>query len=146
MSLSTFGAIMGFASEMVGGALDIYKAAVQKAKDPVLKETLQALLEEEEKNYKLMEQTRRENVTEMILEPIAGLHRGDYEMDVKVSDHAKDADLLKMALTLEEKEQKFFHDVSEKVPLPEVARIFRKIAQRKEKNLTKLKSFGLINS
>jgi len=143
MALSTFGAIMGFASEIVGSAMDHYQVAVEKAKDPVLKDTLKALLEEERKNYVLMEQTRRENVTEMILEPITGLHQEDYEIDLKFSDHANDADLLKMALAHEEKEKKFFNDSSAKVPLPEVARIFRRIAQRKEKNLSKLKSIGL---
>ena len=143
MALSTFGAIMGFASEIVGSAMDHYQVAVEKAKDPVLKDTLKALLEEERKNYVLMEQTRRENVTEMILEPITGLHQEDYEIDLKFSDHANDADLLKMALAQEEKEKKFFNDSSAKVPLPEVARIFRRIAQRKEKNLSKLKSIGL---
>ena len=143
MALSTFGAIMGFASEMIGSALDIYKIAIGKAIDPNLKETLQALLKEEEKNYSLMEQTRRENVTEMILEPITGLRQEDYEMDVKLSDHTKDVDLLKVALALEEKEKKFFIDSSAKVPLPEVARIFRKVVKKKEENLSKLKSFGL---
>ncbi len=143
MSLSTFGAIMGFAAEMMGRSVEIYRVAVSKTKNPVLKETLQALFIEEGKNQSLMEQTRRENVTEMILEPIAGLNRSDYEAEVKMTDRAEDADLLKAALTLEEKEQRFFHEASGKVPLPEVSRIFRKIAQRKEKNLAKLKSVGL---
>ena len=78
MALSTFGAIMGFAAEMVQQTEDIYKTMVQKTKDPALRETLEALLGEEGKNHSLMEKTRRENVTEIILEPIAGLHRGDY--------------------------------------------------------------------
>lgn len=143
MPLSTFGAIMEFASEMIGRTKDIYKTAIEKAKDPVLKETLEALLEEGRKNYSLMEQTRRENVTEMILEPITGLRQEDYEIVLKLSDDAKDADLLKMALVLEENEQSFFYVSSTKISLPEVSRIFRRIAQKKEKNLTKLKSIGL---
>ena len=143
MSLSTFGAIMGFAAEMVGRSVEVYRVAVSKAKNPVLRETLQALFAEEEKNHSLMEQTRRENVTEMILEPISGFNRSDYEAEVKMTDRAEDTDLLKGALALEEKEQRFFHDASGKVPLPEVARIFRKVAQKKEKNLAKLKSVGL---
>lgn len=143
MSLSTFGAIMGFAAGMLGRSVEIYRVAVSKAKNPVLRETLQALLGEEEKNHGLMEQTRRENVTEMILEPITGLHGSDYEAEVKITDQAEDADLLKGALILEEREQRFFHEASGKVPLPEVTRIFRKIAQKKEKNLANLKSVGL---
>jgi hypothetical protein len=143
MALSTFGAIMGFASEMIGSSIGLYQAALQKAEDFTLKETLQALLREEEINYALMEQTRRENVTEMILEPIAGLQQEDYDMELKLSGNEKDGDLIKMVLILEEKEQRFFNDSSAKVPLPEVSRIFRKIVQKKEKNLTKLKSLAV---
>ncbi len=114
----------------------------QKAKDPILREALQVLLEEEGKNYSLMERTRRENVTEMILEPIAGLHQADYEIEMKGMDQTMDADLLKTALALEERERRFFSEVSEKVPLPEVGRIFRKMAQKKERSLAKLKTLN----
>ncbi len=143
MALSTFGAIMNFALERVGYSVNIYRRMVQKAEDSVLKETLQLLLDEELRNDALMEQTRRENVTEMILEPITGLQQGEYEIGVNLSDQAKDIDLLKVALVLEEKERNFFSDSSGKIPLPEVARTFRKVAQKKEKTLVKLKALGL---
>jgi rubrerythrin len=90
-----------------------------------------------------MEKTRRENVTEMILEPITGLHQEGYEIDLKVTDQMGDADLLKAALAFEEREKKFFNDVSSKVPLPEVAKIFRKMAQKKQENLEKLQNLAL---
>ena len=143
MALSTFGAIMGFAAEMIQQTETIYKTIIQKAEDPILREALQTLLGEEGKNHSLMEKTRRENVTEIILEPVAGLHQGDYEIERKVMDQPQDVDLLKMALTLEEREQRFFSDVSDKVPFPEVVRIFRKVAQKKEKSLAKLRALGL---
>jgi rubrerythrin len=143
MTLSTFGAVMGFAAEIVQQTETFYKTMVQKAKDPMLNDALQVLLEEEKKNYSLMERTRRENVTEMILEPIAGLHPEDYEIEREGVDQTKDEDLLKMALILEERARKFFSEASDKVPLPEVGRIFRKVAQKKEKSLAKLKTLGL---
>jgi len=144
MTLTTFGAIMGFAAEVVGQTGGAYKALVQKAQNPALRETLQSLLNEAGKNHSLMEQTRRENVTEMILEPVTGLHQEDYRIDLKMTDSAEDVDFLKTALMLEEREKKFFQDVSSKVPLPEVARIFRKIAQKKEGNLERLRSLEFI--
>jgi rubrerythrin len=143
MSLSTFGAIMGFAAEMVQQTEAFYKTMIQRAKDPILREALHVLLEEEGKNYSLMEKTRRENVTEMILEPITGLDQGNYEIEMKGMDQTQDADLLKMALILEERERRFFSEVSDRVPLPEVGRIFRKVAQKKERSLAKLKTLGL---
>ena len=143
MALSTFGAIMGFAAEMVQRTETFYKTMVQMAKNPIVGEALQVLLEEERKNYSLMERTRRENVTEMILEPIAGLDQSDYEIEMKGMDQTEDSDLMKMALILEERERRFFSEVSDKVPLPEVGRIFRKVAQKKERSLAKLKTLGL---
>jgi rubrerythrin len=143
MALTTFGAIMGFAAEITGQTGEIYRTLAQKAKGPTLREVLEALSGEEAKSHSLMERTRRENVTEMILEPITGLRQEDYEMDLKVTDHMGDADLLKAALAFEEREKKFFSDVSSKVPLPEVARIFRKMAQKKQENLEKLRNLVL---
>jgi rubrerythrin len=143
MTLGTFGAIMGFAAEMIQQTETIYKTIIQKAKDPTLKEALQTLSEEEGKNNSLMEKTRRENITEITLEPVVGLRQGDYEIEIKGMDQPQDADLLKMALVLEEREQRFFNDVSDKIPFPEVARIFRKLAQKKEKSIAKLRTLGL---
>ena len=143
MALSTFGAIMGFAAEMVGQTKGAYETLVGKAKNPTLRETFQAFLREEDKTYSLMEKTRRENVTEMILEPITGLHQENYEITLKVQDQMEDSDLVKIGLVLEKREKLFFQDASSKVPLSEVARIFKKIVQKKEENLTKLQSLGL---
>jgi hypothetical protein len=143
MALTTFGAIMGFAAEITGQTAEIYKTLGQKAKDLGLREMLHALSVEGGKNHSLMEKTRRENVTEMILEPISGLRQDDYEIDLKVTDQMGDADLLKAVLVFEEREKKFFSDVSSKLPLPEVARIFRKMALKKQENLAKLQSLAL---
>jgi rubrerythrin len=143
MTLSTFGAIMGFAAELVKQAEDHYRALASDAKDSALKEVLEALSGEEVKTYALMMRARRENVTEMILEPVSGLHREDYEMDLKVPDHGEDAEIIRTALILEERGKKFFQDASAKVPLPEVARIFRRVAQKKEENLYRLQGLGL---
>lgn len=143
MSLTTFGAIMGFAAEITRQAGETHKNLVQRAKDLTLREIFQALSAEGGKNHSLMEKTRRENVTEMILEPITGLRQEDYDVDLIVVDQMEDADLLRAALVLEEREKKFFSDVSMKVSLPEVARIFRKMAQKKEENLERLGGLAL---
>jgi rubrerythrin len=140
MALSTFGAIMGFAAEMAGQTKVTYEALSEKAKDAALKEVLQQLAVEEGKTHSLMERTRREHVTEMILEPITGLYKKDYELDLRHGEQKDDADVLKVALMLEEREKRFFEDASAKVPLPEVARIFRKISRKKEETLEKLRA------
>ena len=143
MSLGTFGAIMGFAAELAKQAEDQYRALATNAKGSGLKEALEALSAEEVKTHALMMRARRENVTEMILEPVSGLRREDYEMDLRVSDHSEDADIIRTALILEERGKKFFQDASARVPLPEVARILQRVAQKKEENLHRLQGLGL---
>ncbi len=138
MSLSTFGAIMGFAAEMAGQAHEAYREMAGKAKDPDLKKTLQELAAEEQKNQKLMERTRREHVTEMILEPVSGLYRKDYEVEAGVPGEKSDAELLAAVLMLEAREKRFFEHAGAKVPLPEVARIFKKIGKKKEESIAGL--------
>ena len=59
---------------------------------------LQQLADEEGKNHALMERTRREHVTEMILEPITGLHKKDYDVDLKHAEQKDDAGLLRAAV------------------------------------------------
>jgi len=143
MALSTFGAIMGFAAEMVEKAGETYEALSEKARNPTFKASLKELAGEAAKHHSLMEKTRRENVTEMILEPITGLHEDDYGLELKGLSQTEDTDLLKIALLLEGRSERFFQDASSKVPLPEVARIFRKVGQKKGENLTRLQSLGL---
>jgi len=143
MTLSTFGAIMRFASEVIGQSEITYQSMLEKAKNPALREALQSLLNESKKNHSLMEQSRREHVTEMILEPITGLNPEEYHLDLEISNSAEDVHLFKKALMIEEREKRFFQDVSSRIPLPEVARMFRKLGQKKEKNIDHLRSLRL---
>ncbi len=140
MTLTTFGAIMGFAAEMAKRKEEVYKSLAQKTRNSALRKVLEVLSDEESKNHALMMKTRRENVTEMILEPVTGLYPEDYEVDLKGTESMENASILKAALMLEERDEKFFQNASTKVPLPEVTRIFRKMAQKKEDNLAKLQS------
>ncbi len=140
MALTTFGAIMGFALELIGETEATYKIMIQRARHPLLQELLSSLLDEARKNCSRMEQIRREHVTEMILEPVTGLNREDYQISLNINDLAEDVDFLKAILILEERERKFFQEASAKMPLPETARIFRKITQKKETNLDHLRS------
>jgi hypothetical protein len=138
MALTTFGAIMGFAAKLAKEKEELYKSLSQKTKDTALMEILEVLSGEEGKNYALMMRARRENVTEMILEPVTGLYEQDYDVDLKGTEPTEDGGILKTALMLEKLGKKFFQDASSQVPLPEVARIFRRVAQKKEDNLAKL--------
>jgi len=138
MTLSTFGAIIGFAAEIIEETKLFCNDMIEKVKNPQLKEAIQHLIKEAEKNYSLMEKTRRENVTEMILEPITGFEKEDYVVNLDGLSKKDDDDLIRMLLLLLEREKCFFEDASTKVSLPEVAGIFRKMSRKKEETLHRL--------
>jgi rubrerythrin len=140
MALTTFGAIMAFAADMVTQSGEYYKTLAPLTTGAALRENLEDLAREQVKSRARIEETRRMNVTEMILEPVAGLLQEVYEIEVRIPDPSADADVLGLAIALEEREKRFFLDASAKVPLPEVARFFRKIVEKKEKNLSRLAS------
>jgi hypothetical protein len=140
MELGTFGAVMAFASQVVTQSAAFYETVGDRAKGPELREVLKALQDGANRDRATMEQARRENVTEMILEPIAGLRREEYEVRIGEVAPQADPEILKTALLLEERDQRFFQDSSAKLPLPEVARLFRKVAKRRVENLAKLRS------
>jgi len=140
MELGTFGAVMAFALQVVSQSAEFYETVCDRAKGPRLKEVLKALQDGANRDRATMEQTRRENVTEMILEPIAGLRREDYMAKVDESILGSDTAIVKTALLLEGRDQRFFDASAAKLPLPEVARLFRKVGKRREENLAKLRA------
>ena len=142
MELGTFGAVMGFALQAVTQSAEFFETASDLAEGSELRDVLRSLADRGRKDRARMEQTRRENVTEMILEPITGLYQEEYELTVKELAPGADAEILKMALLLEERDQRFFRDSSAALHRPEVARIFRKVAEMKGKNLITLRALA----
>ncbi len=138
MELGTFGAVMGFAVKVVSQAEEFYGAALPNIRDGDLAATIRSLGQAANKDRATIEQTRRENVTEMILEPISGLAAQDYSLDPDQLGQSSDSEIRASARLLEERNKRFLNDAAQHVPLPEAARVFRTIARRKEKDLAKL--------
>ena len=140
MELGTFGAIIGFAIELEAGAAQFYEGARQVERGGGAEETLARLAEQSTKNKAVLERTRRENVAEMILEPITGLHKEDYPVEFTVGSDMNLGDVLARAGELEEKARLFYNVAAEKVSLPEVKRIFKRMATRRADNASALDS------
>jgi rubrerythrin len=127
MELNTFGAVMGFAVDYDQRASEWYSNAAALAQGAQLKAKLQELGEVRAKRKKLMERVRRENVTEMILEPISGLDSAAFEVSTALP--TKDAEILSAAKVREASAERFYAAASAKLSIPEVSRIFKKIAR-----------------
>ena len=78
MSLETLGATIKFALNQETILLEFFQSIHQKNKNKDLDETIDKLAQLSAKNLKRLKRIRRENTTEMILEPIKGLEKSKF--------------------------------------------------------------------
>lgn len=130
MELQNFGSILSFAAGLEAGDLAFYEAA---AANPACAEHESMLAEfaaDEKKNEKTMLRVRRENVTEMILEPITGFSGEPFLANREGVDGMTADQTLAKALELEEKAERFYRQAAERMrALPEVSRALIRIAR-----------------
>ena len=122
--------------------MEFYQAAGRMELGDKARATFARLSQQSSKNRAMLERTRRENVAEMILEPITGLQREDYLADLALRADMHFAEVLARALDLEEKGRVFYTAAAEKVSLPEVSRVFKRLASGRADNLSALASLS----
>ena len=96
-TLNTFGAILTYAIELEARLAEYYAGSGDAA-----------LAKAAEKRRKKLERTRRENVVEITLEPIAGLDAADYALELDDDTAAGQAAAAETAM-------RFYRDVAPKI-------------------------------
>ncbi len=129
MELTTFGAVLKFALELEGKAVELYEEAAQLAREAEIQEGFKAWAVTGEQNRKKLERIRRENINEMLLESIEGLQADDYGVKEKPSRGMGNDQLLALALQLEGILEQYYRDAADRLSLPEVARSFAGLAE-----------------
>ena len=137
LELGTFGAIMKFALEIENNVTDFYGKASEQVADQTLKEFLANLVSRGKKRVQTLERVRRENVTEMILEPIEGLDSDSFEIK---TDLSQDSDSVKKtAIEIEKTLLEFYNAAAAKIDfLPEAAYAFELLAEKNEATVKQL--------
>jgi rubrerythrin len=139
MPLTNFGAILNFAEKIEQEDMEFYR----KATDSVAAEACRLLFEifvrEGKKNLSLVQRTRRENVTEMILEPIRDFVRDSYQLRVENADDLDSTAFLVAAVALENRAIRYYSDAAQKIrALPEVSRALNTLAKKRSKRLSQI--------
>ena len=132
MELATFGAIMTFALALEKQAAAYFDEAARGD----LQELFVDLAKSARKRAIRMERSRREGITEMILEPITGMNGDDYRLEL--SSDGDETELLDQAIGLVETSIQFYQDAAEKIPVREVARTCQRMEEESVKQKTKL--------
>ncbi|MHA2355777.1 MAG: hypothetical protein ACXADC_11420 [Candidatus Thorarchaeota archaeon] len=139
MELGTFGAIMKFALDTEEAVTNFYKSAAESAADSQLGGLFGELADRGSKRTETLMRIRRENTTEMILEPIAGLDTDAYDLVVSYPDETNDAALKDLAASIEAKLYRFYMDAAVKIDfLSEAAYLLELLAEKNEESAQRL--------
>ncbi|MHA1924339.1 MAG: hypothetical protein ACXABV_01585 [Candidatus Thorarchaeota archaeon] len=141
MELGTFGAIMKFALDTEDAVRNFYESAAKSATDPGLVKLFGELSNRGLKRTETLMRIRRENTTEMILEPIAGLNSDTYELPAAPPDSEDDAALRELAASIESKLYQFYMDAAAKIDfLSEAAYLLELLAEKNEEFAQRLQT------
>lgn len=111
-SLNTFGAILSYAIELEGRLAAYYTAAGSADRAA-----------EADKRRKNLERVRRENITEIKLEPIEGLHEDNYALNLSDTSAAG-------MQAVENTAAQFYSDVAPKINVREAQRALERTGKQ----------------
>ena len=140
MELGTLGAVLAFAIKLEGRSAEYYEDAASLAKDSPTSDVFLSLAEAKRKRKALLERSRRENINEMLLEPITGLKGSDHLIEMQLSSKMGYYDALRLAIEWEENSRRFYLDAAGRVNLPELTRVFEKLGQENGDHKLRLES------
>jgi len=139
LELGTFGVILKFAMEVEQEAINFYETASNVVKDDELLGKFQDLQKRGLKRLKTLERVRRENVTEMILEPIIGFDSENYKPATEIPTGAEERIVQEIAVNIEKILLAFYTQAAAKIDfLSEVAYSFELLAEDNEKAVQSL--------
>jgi len=131
MELKNFGSILSFAAELEAGDGEFYRSASQNPLCQLHKDLFEGLYKEHKQNEQKILRIRRENVTEMILEPIKNFTKLAFVVKYTAIELANVEEVLKTAKKLEKRSEQYFLEAAEKIKaLPEVSRELKRIGEK----------------
>jgi len=131
MPLENFGSILNFAEELESQDRQFYEAVAGNPACSDHKQMFEQFAANAKKNVATVQRTRRENVTEMILEPIKGFARAPYCEVCQAAPGMTLEDALAAAKRLEDRAVRYYTEAALKIKaLPEVARALKLIAKK----------------
>ena len=139
MPLENFGSILNFAEELEKQDRDFFAAAADNPACEPYREIFEQFAMDAGKNVKIVLRTRRENVTEMILEPIRDFTRAPYCEECAAADSMTLEEALATANRLIDRAERYYNEAAAKIKaLPEVARALKILAKKHKAHRDKL--------
>ena len=141
MPLENFGSILNFAENLEKQDQEFFTAAADNPGCANYRELFVAFANDSGKNIKTVQRTRRENVTEMILEPIRDFTRTTYCEECEAAGSMDAEDVLATANRLVDRAERYYTEAAVKIKaLPEVSRALKTISKKHKAHREKLAS------
>jgi rubrerythrin len=139
MPLQNFGSILNFAEELERQDQQFYETAAGNPACAAHQELFAQLAADAAKNAKTVQRIRRENVTEMILEPVRDFARASFCEACEGAAVKGAADVVGMAKRLEDRAERYYAAAAEKIKaLTEVSRALRTLGKARKARAAKL--------
>jgi rubrerythrin len=143
MELQNFGSIFNFAVELEAADRIFYRNAAENPACIKHKAFFEGFARDEEKNEQVMLRTRRENVTEMILEPISDFSRTPFLANREGVGGMSLSAVITLSLDLENKAERFYIQAAEKLKaLPEASRVLIRTAAKRAQHKMQLEALS----
>ena len=131
MPLINFGSVLGFAEELEKRNATFYAAVADNPALAEHKNVWDQFLKDARANIKNVQRTRRENITEMILEPIKGFTRAPFCEDIDPSEAKSETEALAASRCLEKRAERYYNEGADKIKaLSEVSRALKTIGKK----------------
>jgi len=131
MEITTFGAVMKFAMEREGDVQAALDEAARNTNLSSLHGRIGELTTQVKKNIKFLERARRENINEMVLEPISGLEEKDYFFRVPSVNDISGEEFNRFLEESNNRIVAFYNDAARELPVDEVKRLFERLAKKR---------------
>jgi len=140
MPLTNFGSILNFAETLEKEDAALYARLADHDACANIKEMLEQFIRDNKKNIQTVQRTRRENVTEMILEPVKDFTREPYQaVVVDELENLDAASALRISKRREQNSVRYYTDAAQKIKaLPEVSRALKTIGKKHTAHLKQL--------
>jgi len=143
MPLQNFGSILNFAEELERLDQRFYEAALTNPACGACAQLFADLAAEAGKNVKTVQRIRRENVTEMILEPVQDFTRASFCEGCAEAAVLPAAEVLKAAQRLEARAERYYIEAAGKLQaLSEVSRALRTLGKIRKTRAAKISAAG----
>ena len=138
MDLIKYQEVIQFAIEKEIGAFNFYTKASQGAKYSGAKDLFVDLAKEEEGHRKLLENLTVEKIAQLKMEAVPDLKISDYMVDVEFKPDLSYADILRVAMKMEERSLKLYSDLEGSSKEEEMKKLFAFLAQQEAKHKFRL--------